>query len=85
MCNFNKKLKHIIKFSLFCILLLSSRKYITSICQFTFFITVEMLISCFVMLLGKIALGYVLGMIAATLANDENLRVAFKQQVKVCI
>ena len=44
-----------------------------------------MLISCFVMLLGKIALGYVLGMIAATLANDEHLRVHFKQKVKVCI
>lgn len=41
----------------------------------------EMLYSCFVMVCGKIMIGYVLGMVAATLANDESLRVWYEQRV----
>lgn len=45
--------------------------------------SVEMIYSCFVMVCGKIMIGYVLGMVAATLANDESLRVWYEQGVTV--
>uniref|UniRef100_H2YJK2 Cyclic nucleotide-binding domain-containing protein n=1 Tax=Ciona savignyi TaxID=51511 RepID=H2YJK2_CIOSA len=41
----------------------------------------EMVYSCCVMVLGKLVIGYVLGMVAATLANDESLRVWYEQSV----
>nr|XP_018667906.1 uncharacterized protein LOC100185773 [Ciona intestinalis] len=41
----------------------------------------EMVYACFVMVLGKLVIGYVLGMVAATLANDESLRVWYEQSV----
>ncbi|XP_076825494.1 uncharacterized protein LOC143471047 [Clavelina lepadiformis] len=41
----------------------------------------EMIYGCVVMVLGKLMLGYVLGMVAATLANDESLRVWYEQNV----
>lgn len=43
----------------------------------------EMVFSCCVMVLGKLMIGYVLGMVAATLANDESLRVWYEQSVSV--
>lgn len=42
---------------------------------------IEMIFSCFVMVGGKLVIGYVLGMVAATLANDESLRVWYEQRV----
>ena len=45
----------------------------------------EMLYACFVMVLGKILIGYILGTTAATLANDESLNVWYKQNVIVSI
>lgn len=44
---------------------------------------IEMVFSCFVMVGGKLVIGYVLGMVAATLANDESLRVWYEERVKV--
>ena len=43
----------------------------------------EMLYASFVMVLGKIMIGYILGITAATLANDESLSVWYKQNVIV--
>ena len=43
----------------------------------------EMIYASFVMVLGKIMIGYILGITAATLANDESLRVWYKQNVNV--
>jgi len=43
----------------------------------------EMVYACFVMVLGKIMIGYILGTTAATLANDESLSVWYKQNVIV--
>ena len=45
----------------------------------------EMIYGCVVMVLGKLMLGYVLGMVAATLANDESLRVWYEQNVTVSL
>jgi len=45
----------------------------------------EMMYACFVALLGKILIGYMLGTVAATLANDESLRVWYEQRVMVRI
>ena len=44
---------------------------------------VEMIYACFAMVLGKIMIGYILGITAATLANDESLSVTYKQNVTV--
>ena len=45
----------------------------------------EMIFACIVMVLGKIMIGYILGITAATLANDESLNVWYKQNVIVSI
>lgn len=43
----------------------------------------EMLYASAVMVLGKVMIGYILGITAATLANDESLTVWYKQNVNV--
>jgi len=43
----------------------------------------EMIYACFVTILGKLIIGYVLGTAAATLANDESLRDWYEQRVMV--
>ena len=45
----------------------------------------EMIYSCFVAILGKIVIGYMLGTVAATLANDESLKVWYEQRVAVSV
>jgi CRP-like cAMP-binding protein/voltage-gated potassium channel Kch len=43
----------------------------------------EMSYSCFAMIIGKMLIGYILGMVGATLANDESLRVWYEGNVNI--
>jgi hypothetical protein len=43
----------------------------------------EMFYSCIAMVIGKMFVGYVLGMVGATLANDESLRVWYEGNVNI--
>jgi len=44
---------------------------------------IEMVYACTIMVIGKMIVGYILGMVAATLANDESVRICFEQSVTV--